>query len=358
MREAVPHVHEIRQKPSQDELAYNAELTKAIYRCGNVFSEAQETTFFVNGLLLDIRSRVVRYRESIPRNAVPYHAIVRCARDEGETVRAQLASRREEARRIASATQSQTHLTNEVDGVQVENGQGQKVVCLLTYAEQVSTGPEPVICSTCLAKEVHKAPNFDVGPMEFATIVRNFEVLSTQEQGLVPNGVGTYQYAKRCLAASQATPANPPSPHKLDGGLGKTIKRILRRPADFVTRKPEPQSELGDRWSSLGASRVGQAVVGFFSRLFKSHVDLRTPQYVFVMTRQNYRVNSYIGVNEGSMSSFASVLDTDAGSSVVRKGILPQRLLSQVKQLPDQMDIRDASNRESRYSAGSSSAFA
>ncbi len=66
---------------------------------------------------------------------------------------------------------------------------------------------------------------------------------------------------------------------------------------------------------------------------------------MFVMTRQNYRVNAYIGVNECSMTCLASVLDTGAGSSFIKKEILPAALLERVKGIPNPTDIRDASNR-------------
>ena len=39
MREAVIRVQEMKQSTSETELAYNARLSQAIYRCGNVFSE-------------------------------------------------------------------------------------------------------------------------------------------------------------------------------------------------------------------------------------------------------------------------------------------------------------------------------
>ncbi len=45
------------------------------------------------------------------------------------------------------------------------------------------------------------------------------------------------------------------------------------------------------------------------------------------------------------MSSFASVLDTGAGSSFIRKELIPRTLLDQVKSVSERLDIRDASNR-------------
>lgn len=131
---------------------------------------------------------------------------------------------------------------------------------------------------------------------------------------------------------------------KLVGGASDTIKRILRRPADFVTR-PTERPEPRDRWQCLGLNRVRAEGTGILSRPFKPHVDRSFPQSVFVMTRQNYRFNTYIGVDDRSMTSVKAVMDSGAGSNFIRKEILPKVVLDRVKQLPERMDIRDASNR-------------
>ncbi len=264
MREAVIRVQEMKQKATEDELAYNARLSHAIYRCGNVFSEAQKTTYFVNGLLPDIRSRVARYREGIPRHAVRYNSIVQYARDEGETVRAQHASIRQAPRRQASTTPAQAHFLDGSDRPSQADDANQQGAFLLQDAaghSQAPTGYQPVsdntsdlpstldaegaqqgelfmvqppklpfsngqternrpgwksadplICYGCFAKNDHIAPNCQADPLDFSLIVQNYESLSQREQALVPNGVGTYHLAKRCLAASQAKNPNPTGP--------------------------------------------------------------------------------------------------------------------------------------------------
>ena len=50
--------------------------------------------------------------------------------------------------------------------------------------------------------------------MNFALIVQNYEALTPQQKSLAPNGAGTYQLAKRCLAARQATPTDSTIPKK------------------------------------------------------------------------------------------------------------------------------------------------
>ena len=62
------------------------------------------------------------------------------------------------------------------------------------------------------------------------------------------------------------------------------------------------------------------------------------------MTRQNYRVNALVGPTRHNMASFASVLDTGAGSSFIRKEVLPKQLLDKVRAVHERPDIRDANN--------------
>ncbi len=258
MREAVIRVQEMKQKVAEDELAYNARLSQAIYRCGNVFSEAQKTTYFVNGLLPDIRSRVARYREGIPRHAVRYNKIVQYARDEGETVRAQQTTVRTVPKRQALSNPSQAHLLYEngeptatdnrgAEGVflaeagnpsptstvpvsdntsdlpstqDLEGGNGEELYMVRPprvpfsdrHTDKARPGwkaKNPLVCFSCFVKDNHIAPDCTADPLDFALVVHNYEALTPQERMLAPNGLGTYTLAKRCLAASQATPANP-----------------------------------------------------------------------------------------------------------------------------------------------------
>ena len=70
---------------------------------------------------------------------------------------------------------------------------------------------EPIVCYSCFAKD-HISPDCNTDPLDFSTIVSNYEALTPHEQSLVPNGAGTYQMAKRCLAACTNQPANPTRP--------------------------------------------------------------------------------------------------------------------------------------------------
>ena len=68
---------------------------------------------------------------------------------------------------------------------------------------------DPFICYVCFVKNEHIAPNCTADPLYFANVVHTYEALTPHERSLVPNGLGTYQFAKRCLAASQKQPTNP-----------------------------------------------------------------------------------------------------------------------------------------------------
>ena len=264
IREAVLRVQEMKQKASEDELSYNARLSQAIYRCGNVYSESQKITFFVNGLLPDIRSRVARHRESIPRHAVRYNMIVQYARDEGETVRAQHASVRQMPRRQATPSrETPVNLLESGSGRPPSNNDAQDLF-LLQNGQAALTEPQPVsdntsdlpstcdmagqsdhahdhlfmvqaphvphgdkqlernrpgwkakpplVCHTCFVKNKHISPDCNANPFDFALIVRNYEALTPSERSLVPSSA--YYLAKRCLEAG-ASPAsnNNPNPN-------------------------------------------------------------------------------------------------------------------------------------------------
>ena len=269
MREAVIRVQELKQKLNEDELSYNARLSHAVYRCGNVFGEAQKITFFVNGLLPDIRSRVARHRESIPRHAVRYNMIVQYARDEGESVRAQAATARP-VKRQALPYQSQANLLDHANDSSRVSDTPQQDWFLLNQGAHTPTGTQPVsdntsdlpstcdlsinppveglymaqaprvphsdrrmernrpgwkakpplICYKCFVKDEHISPDCKVDPLDFATVVTNFEALSPEEQALVPNGTGAYQFAKRCLGSQINNSANQAGPKN---GLGGSV---------------------------------------------------------------------------------------------------------------------------------------
>lgn len=66
IREAVNDLQNIRQRSGEDEAKYSSRLNEAAYRCGNVHTEPEKMTFFINGLVPEIQSIVARKREETP----------------------------------------------------------------------------------------------------------------------------------------------------------------------------------------------------------------------------------------------------------------------------------------------------
>ena len=64
-----------RQTAQEDEMVHTDRLSSAIYRCGNVFDDAQNMTFFINLLNPEIQSIIARYQESTPRSMMRYELL-------------------------------------------------------------------------------------------------------------------------------------------------------------------------------------------------------------------------------------------------------------------------------------------
>ena len=93
IREAVEQFENLRQASNEDEHAFASRVGVAAYRCGNVHTDIEKITVFVNGLLPAIRSVVSRFRREQPRYSLTFDRIVSYARDEGDSYRARLPSR-------------------------------------------------------------------------------------------------------------------------------------------------------------------------------------------------------------------------------------------------------------------------
>lgn len=76
-----------RQGPEEDETKFSTRLRNAVKRCGNVHSEYEVATLFVQGLNPTISPRVAQERSRRPR--IEYVDLVQFARSEGDAVRAQ-----------------------------------------------------------------------------------------------------------------------------------------------------------------------------------------------------------------------------------------------------------------------------
>lgn len=85
--DALMDLSRTRQSAEEDETKYSTRLRNAVKRCGNVHSEYEVATLFVQGLIPSISPRVAQVRSSKPR--IEYVELVQTARSEGDAVRAQ-----------------------------------------------------------------------------------------------------------------------------------------------------------------------------------------------------------------------------------------------------------------------------
>ena len=61
IRNAMSDLRMTRQVAGEDETAYAARIIQATYRCGNVHSEYEKMTFYVDGLMPNIRTTFARF---------------------------------------------------------------------------------------------------------------------------------------------------------------------------------------------------------------------------------------------------------------------------------------------------------
>ncbi len=254
IREATQQVNTLRQHTGEDELAYSARLSTAMFRCGNVFSESQKMTTFVNGLIPEIQSLVARTCEGPYRETLRYDSLVQNARAEGLAYRARqgkavpakqgktplqymgnspplaavaerpscntgeqllLLDGNAEPRADAPSSVATSDLptTGELEGDsealfafnfrQAPQNPGTK--------RENNSGVEP--CWTCYSPN-HISPDCDLGLNEWQKVIDNFNALPPDAQRNVPRM--PLRFARHFLKAEGATPpahteANPAS---------------------------------------------------------------------------------------------------------------------------------------------------
>ena len=72
------------------------------------------------------------------------------------------------------------------------------------------------------------------------------------------------------------------------------------------------------------------------------------PGTIFLLARQIYKVQAYLGINPKVLVCKTVVLDTGAGSNFIRKDILSESIQEKLQPLHIRPEIRDASNRRVR----------
>ena len=78
----------MRQHPTEDEQTYSGLLAKAETLCGNIHTQDEKKTVFIDGLLPAIKAIVSRHRETHDEEA--YQELLQHAQAEGDTHRARL----------------------------------------------------------------------------------------------------------------------------------------------------------------------------------------------------------------------------------------------------------------------------
>lgn len=63
-------------------------LNKTVFRCGNVHSEDEKITRYIDGLSDTIRTVVTRYRESEHRNEMTFESLLHFSKSEDEAYHA------------------------------------------------------------------------------------------------------------------------------------------------------------------------------------------------------------------------------------------------------------------------------
>ena len=88
MREVLADLRNIKQNANESEESYRKRLNEAIFRCGNVHTEDEKMTLYVDGLSETIRMVVARYRETIHRRDLTFEELCHYAKSEDDAYRA------------------------------------------------------------------------------------------------------------------------------------------------------------------------------------------------------------------------------------------------------------------------------
>ena len=78
---------------------------------------------------------------------------------------------------------------------------------------------------------------------------------------------------------------------------------------------------------------------------------VRRPRWtdcVFVLAKRNYKVHAVIRPTRRQTPLFEAILDTGAGSSLIRKDALPEKIWCLIRPIREGVRIKDAGNRNVR----------
>lgn len=247
IREAVTALRGISQRADENELDFSARLNTAAYRCGNVHTDSDKMTLFVDDLLPETRTIVARFREQQPRYELTYEHLVQYARDEGDACRARNPTRKAERSHIGNvvttARRSVHFLEPSIEG-SVTNPDDRRVgEPLHLVDESVATSelpsteasdeqllyagsfnrerrvmpPKinladanttrdrvgwvvkgPIICHSCYVESDHISPRCGITLRDLHRVVANYESLTYEKKGYVPDT--SYKTAQEYIA--------------------------------------------------------------------------------------------------------------------------------------------------------------
>jgi len=109
-----------------------------------------------------------------------------------------------------------------------------------------------------------------------------------------------------------------------------------------VLKRPNASN---DPTSPVATNDALTTSVGLLKRPWRRVKRKQEPKAIFVLARRNYQVYTNIGFSRRATRRFLTVLDTGAGSSSLRKDLLPPEAWKDIRPLTQKTRIRDAGNR-------------
>ena len=64
-----------------------------------------------------------------------------------------------------------------------------------------------------------------------------------------------------------------------------------------------------------------------------------------MLSRQNYKVRSYIGTSSKALIEYVTILDAGAGASFCKRDALSKEVLQTIRTINNAVGVRDANNR-------------
>ena len=129
----------------------------------------------------------------------------------------------------------------------------------------------------------------------------------------------------------------------MNGGLvNKSLNKVVRVLTRPRTLKDKTSPHLSANPDGSIPATTPTGVLQSPWRRVKRQFE---PETIYLLARRNYKVFADIGVTRRHMRRYVTILDTGAGSSYVRKDILPDKIMSFIRPLRTTINVRDAGNK-------------